>query len=114
MTEIKKFSRGHRTYTRVGSFKEVRLEGGPSPKTPPVPSQAPVSPPVQLDVDPRTEMGVYSNVAFVHRSPDEIVLDFSFLTAQTPRGRILSRIILSPKHARQLAALLKEAADGKE
>jgi hypothetical protein len=108
MTEIKKFKRGHRTYTRMGAYKEVRIEPEPSPKGP-EPSQAPL----QVDVDPRTEAGVYSNAVLVHRSSDEIILDFTFKQPHMARARILSRVILSPKQALQISRLLKEACHDK-
>jgi hypothetical protein len=106
MTDIKKFKRGHRTYTRMGPFKEVRIESDASSV-----ETAPQSPPVQMDIDSRTESGFYSNAAFVHKSPDEIVLDFSFLQPHTGRGRILSRVVLSPQLARRIAKLLKQATN---
>lgn len=106
MTDIKKFKRGHRTYTRMGPFKEVRIESDAAPV-----QVAPQAPAMQLEIDPRTESGFYSNAAFVHKSPDELVLDFSFLQPHTGRGRILSRVILSPQLARRIAKLLKQATN---
>ncbi len=107
MTDIKKFKRGNRTYTRVGQFKEVRIDGTPS-KESSVPAPA-VS--VSMDIDSRTETGIYSNTTMVHRSADEIVVDFSYLPPHSTRGRVLSRVILSPKQARMIANLLKQASE---
>ena len=110
MTDIKKFKRGHRTYTRMGQFREVRIDSNAKKDTP-----LPTSPSqqIQMDIDPRTEVGFYSNTTIVHRSSEEVVLDFSFVPAHASRARILSRVILSHKQAKQVAALLAEAANEK-
>lgn len=109
MTDIKKFKKGNRTYTRMGRFREVRVGGESSALADSVTSIQKL----QLDIDPRVETGTYSNVSFVHRSSEEVILDFSFLSPGAQRGRISSRIILPLKQARVLSQLLKEASSEK-
>lgn len=106
MTEPKQFKRGRRTYTRMGNFKEVRIEGN-KPKS----ETGPETKPATLEIDAATETGVYSNQSTVYRSNDEVVMDFGFVTASHPRGRVRSRVVVSHKHARELAQMLKKASE---
>ncbi len=108
MTEPRQFKRGRRTYTKMGSFREVRVETG---KAKPL---APLETPIPLEVDPKTEEGIYSNEATVYRSADEVVVDFAFVSASPPRRRVRSRVVVSHQHARQLSNLLKKAVEEKE
>lgn len=50
--------------------------------------------------------GRFSNFAQVASTPDAFVLDFSFV--QGPSGWLLSRILLSPQHAKRLSVALAE------
>jgi hypothetical protein len=50
--------------------------------------------------------GRFSNFAQVSSTPDSFVLDFSFV--QGPAGWLLSRILLSPQHAKRLSVALSE------
>lgn len=50
--------------------------------------------------------GRFSNFAQVASSPDAFVLDFSFVQASS--GWLLSRILLSPQHAKRLSVALAE------
>ena len=50
--------------------------------------------------------GRFSNFAQVGSTPDAFVLDFSFV--QGPNGWLLSRIMLSPQHAKRLSVALDE------
>ena len=106
MTEPKQFKRGRRTYTRMGSFREVRIET-PKNKV----DSAAVPTPVPMDVEATLETGVYSNQATVYRSADEVVIDFGFVASTQPRGKVRSRVVVSHKHARELAQLLKKAVE---
>ncbi len=112
MTEIKKFKRGNRTYTRMGAYKEVRIDTDAPQQAPPGASGP--APSVQVDVESTVESGLYSNAAFVHKSSDEIVLDFAFMQPHVSRARILSRVILAPQQARKIAKLLQEACNDKK
>lgn len=107
MTDFKKFSKGRHTYTKFGpNFKEVRVEGGQTGETPPQPQT-----PVSIDVDDETAQGVYSNTVVLHQSPEELVLDFTFLPPGQTRGRVRSRVVLPYKNAAELAKMLKKACE---
>lgn len=60
-----------------------------------------------INVDPSVENGVYSNAATILHSPNEFILDF-LMSLPGDRRKLVSRVITSPAHAKQLAAALAE------
>ncbi|KAA3659433.1 MAG: DUF3467 domain-containing protein [Chloroflexi bacterium] len=66
------------------------------PKQPP-PGQKKVT----IDI-PTTLQAVYANVALISHTPAEIVFDFGQVMPRMPRGKVLSRVIMSPMHAKML------------
>jgi hypothetical protein len=65
---------------------------------------------VKLDIllDEEIAQGVYANLAAVNHSDTEFTLDFIFVQPQSPRARVRSRVITSPRHARRLLLALEE------
>ena len=61
---------------------------------------------IQVDIDEVMAQGIYSNMVISNYSQEEFVLDFVFLQPQQAKGKIRSRIILSPKNAKRLLKLL--------
>ena len=61
---------------------------------------------IQVDIDEVIAQGTYSNMVISNYSQEEFILDFVFLQPQQPKGKIRSRIILSPKNAKRLLKLL--------
>ncbi|MBM3157039.1 MAG: DUF3467 domain-containing protein [Chloroflexi bacterium] len=60
--------------------------------------------PILATVD--IQKGVYSNVAFIHHTEHEFILDFLFqFTGET---QLVSRVILSTAHARALKKALED------
>lgn len=107
MTEPKRYTRGKHTYIHWGKFKEVRVQGKSKERKSPPPTQETIS----LDLDGQTAMGVYSNFPMVHRSNDELILDFVFLPPGQRKGRIRSRVILPLQQAKKLSQVLEKAAN---
>ncbi len=58
-----------------------------------------------IHIDSSVENGAYSNAANVIHSPHEFILDFA-LFLPGDRRKVVSRIITSPAHAKQLAEAL--------
>jgi hypothetical protein len=52
--------------------------------------------------------GVYTNLVIVSHSPNEFVLDFVRMMPNVAKGKVKSRIIVTPDHAKRL---LKTLAD---
>ena len=63
---------------------------------------------IQIDIDEPTARGHYANLALISHSETEIVLDFIFLQPQSPKGKVLTRVVTSPIHAKRLLAALKD------
>lgn len=50
----------------------------------------------------------YANLAFITHTPAEIVLDFAQYLPRMAKGKVVSRIIMSPIHAKMLQAALAQ------
>ena len=56
---------------------------------------------LQIELDEATAQGAYSNLVFLNHSDTDFTLDFVYVQPGSPRARVRSRIILSPKHAKR-------------
>lgn len=63
---------------------------------------------LQVEIDEQTARGIYTNLALITHSETEILLDFLFLQPQTPKAKVLARLVSSPIHAKRLLWALKE------
>ncbi len=82
------------------------MNENPKP-SPPQPGPAGKQKRITIDM-PKNLTAVYSNVAFMRYTPAEILIDFAQALPGTPRGQILSRIIMSPMHAKMLQRALAD------
>lgn len=65
--------------------------------------------PARITIDiPKELKAIYANVAFISHTPAEMVLDFAQVLPRTPRGTVLSRVIMSPMHAKMLQIALSQ------
>lgn len=66
--------------------------------------------PQQLDIELGEDVaeGTYSNFAIITHSNSEFILDFIRLMPGIPKGRVKSRIILAPQHAKRLMLALND------
>lgn len=62
---------------------------------------------LRIKVEDETAKGRFANLAQVGSSHDAFVLDFAFVQAQS--GWLLSRIVMSPSHAKRFHRVLGEA-----
>lgn len=65
-------------------------------------------PQLQVEIDDATARGIYTNLALITHSETEFLLDFIFLQPQSPKTKILVRLLSSPVHAKRLLWALKE------
>jgi hypothetical protein len=63
---------------------------------------------INLELPESEASGKYSNLVLVAHSPSEFVLDFTQILPGLPKAKIVSRIILSPTHAKGLMHALTE------
>src|SRR3990167_4476887 len=63
---------------------------------------------VEIQVDEEIAQGIYTNLAAINHSENEFIFDFIFLQPQSPKAKVRSRLILSPKHAKRFLNALQE------
>ena len=61
---------------------------------------------IQIKLTDEVMAGVYSNLMYISHSKEEFVFDFIFL--QGLGGKVNSRVITSPKHAKRIVRALEE------
>jgi len=63
---------------------------------------------IEIKVDESIAGGIYSNFTNISHSPEEFILDFLFVHPTPPPGfgKMISRIIMSPSHAKRLVQAL--------
>jgi len=64
---------------------------------------------VSILSSPNVQKGLYSNVALIHHTEEEFMLDF--LLQLGGEAQLISRIILSPAHFRRLKNAIDENLD---
>lgn len=63
---------------------------------------------IEIQLSEETAQGDYSNLAIINHSESEFVLDFVFLQPNVPKGKIHSRIIMTPDHAKRFQLALED------
>ena len=63
---------------------------------------------INIELGEKEAEGVYSNLAIISHSPAEFVIDFTRILPGVPRARVLSRIVMTPQHARMLLNAMQE------
>jgi len=66
------------------------------------------NPPLQIEIDDAVARGVYTNLALLTHSETEFILDFLFIQPQTPKSKVLTRLVTSPVHAKRLLTALAD------
>jgi len=61
---------------------------------------------IKLKADDQEAVGKYSNMANVGYSPEEFTFDFIYYHPLSQFGKLLSRVVMSPAHAKRFATLL--------
>ena len=73
----------------------------------PQPEENPQQRKITIDV-PKELQAVYGNVAVISHTAVEIVLDFAQVLPRMPRGTVVSRVIMTPAHAKMLQMALTQ------
>ena len=61
---------------------------------------------INIELNEETAQGIYSNLAIITHSASEFVVDFVRIMPGIPKAQVKSRVILTPEHAKRLAAAL--------
>ena len=63
---------------------------------------------VNIDLTEEIALGVYSNLAIITHSPSEVVSDFVQMMPGMPKGKVRSRVIMTPQNAKRFMRALIE------
>ena len=63
---------------------------------------------INIELDEKMAEGTYSNLAIINHSVSEFVVDFISLMPGAPKGKVKSRILLTPQHAKQFLKALND------
>ena len=63
---------------------------------------------INIELPEAVAEGIYSNLFLVAHSPSEFVVDFARILPGPPKGKVQARIVMTPAHAKSLAAILQE------
>ena len=61
---------------------------------------------INIEVNEDVASGIYSNLGIINHSPTEFVFDFATMMPGLAKAKVLSRIILSPEHAKKFMTAL--------
>ncbi len=61
---------------------------------------------MDIKVDEHVALGQYSNLAAIRHTKEEFIFDFAFIFPDGPMGKLVSRIIVSPAHAKRFMEAL--------
>jgi len=59
-------------------------------------------PQVQIKADEKELVGNFSNLVMIHHNSEEFTLHFIYLFTNGTHGKLMSRVIVSPAHAKRL------------
>ncbi|OGC14942.1 hypothetical protein A3J90_08255 [candidate division WOR-1 bacterium RIFOXYC2_FULL_37_10] len=59
---------------------------------------------IKIEIEDKIAGGIYSNLAIISHSENEFIMDFVFV--HPPKGKVNSRVITSPSHAKRLLGAL--------
>lgn len=67
---------------------------------------------LQITLPEKIRPGVYANITNISITNNELVMNFIFANSEdTPNGIVVSRVIVSRKHAKQILDTLKAVID---
>ena len=72
---------------------------------------------LKINIPEKVQSAVFSNIAQVNVNDREVIIDFAFVQPNTDQGIVVSRVALTPEHAKALRDVLiktlKRYDDGK-
>jgi uncharacterized protein DUF3467 len=71
-------------------------------------AEAPKQQQAQIKADEKELLGQYSNLVVVHHNAEEFTLNFIYMFPTVAQGKLVSSLILNPRHAKRLLLALQE------
>jgi hypothetical protein len=65
-------------------------------------------PRINIELGEKEAEGTYANLALITHSPSEIIIDFARVMPGTQKGKVYSRIIMTPPHAKMFFRALED------
>lgn len=72
------------------------------------PTPPPKQTQIQIEINNEVAEGTYANALMIGHSHDEFVLDFIRMVPGAPKAKVKSRILVTPRNAKRLLALLAD------
>ena len=69
---------------------------------------------VRIEIDDAVADGMYANLAFISSNNSEFILDFARFLPGNTRGKVASRVIFGPIHAKTFLKSLTESVENYE
>ena len=66
---------------------------------------------VRIEIDNTVADGVYANLAFIASNNSEFIFDFARFLPGNTRGKVVTRIVLAPVHAKNFCSTLSESLE---
>ena len=63
---------------------------------------------ISVELGEKEAEGIYANLAMIVHSPTELIIDFARVMPRMPKTKVLSRIIMTPMHAKLLLKALDD------
>ena len=63
---------------------------------------------INVELPEKEAEGIYANLAMIMHSPTEVIIDFARVMPRLPKAKVLSRIIMTPMHAKLLMQALTD------
>ncbi len=63
---------------------------------------------INIELGEKEAEGIYANLAMIIHSPTEMIIDFARVMPRLPKAKVLSRIIMTPMHAKLLHKALTD------
>jgi hypothetical protein len=65
-------------------------------------------PRINIELPADKAEGIYANLAMITHSPSEIIIDFARIMPGVQKGKVYSRIVMTPPHAKMLFKALED------
>ena len=81
---------------------------------PKIPDMVPQEHQVRIEIQDEIADGVYANLSFITANNSEFILDFARFLPGNSRGKVVTRVVLSPIHVKAFLKSLSESVENHE